>query len=289
MVGAGSLGKPISKTPVFLWLIIPSGVLLACGVHKCPSSCHQLVDHSKMKCAAVLKQHCPNGHSQFWKCHQTAPKTCHKCEQERKQAEKKANKALQDKLNQEEQTRQHLAKLAQIDQEIEQIAQSMRTAQIESQHQAILAQKLKDLETAKERAKQPVTHALPHPQPANNEIKLKAKDVSAHPKSSGPSKTKTESVDVLKQHIQDCVDHNQSSSKTEWQRQKDQENANNPAIDDIMEMIGLEDVKSQVLKIKAKVETSTRQGTDLKKDRFGLVLLGNPGTGWFQCLDQSLV
>lgn len=44
-------------------------------------------------------------------------------------------------------------------------------------------------------------------------------------------------------------------------------------------MIGLEDVKAQVLRIKAKVETSIRQGTDLKKERLGLVLLGNPGTG----------
>jgi hypothetical protein len=46
-----------------------------------------------------------------------------------------------------------------------------------------------------------------------------------------------------------------------------------------MEMIGLEDVKSQVLRIKAKVDTSVRQDTDLKKERLGLVLLGNPGTG----------
>jgi hypothetical protein len=44
-------------------------------------------------------------------------------------------------------------------------------------------------------------------------------------------------------------------------------------------MIGLENVKSQVLRIKAKVDTSIRQGTDLKKERLGLVLLGNPGTG----------
>jgi hypothetical protein len=66
---------------------------------------------------------------------------------------------------------------------------------------------------------------------------------------------------------------------TEWQRQKDQENASNPAIDKIMEMIGLEDVKSQVLRIKSKVDTSIRQGTDLKTERLGLVLLGNPGTG----------
>ncbi len=46
-----------------------------------------------------------------------------------------------------------------------------------------------------------------------------------------------------------------------------------------MDMIGLEKVKEQVLRIKAKVETSIRQGTDLKKECLGLVLLENPGTG----------
>lgn len=48
-----------------------------------------------------------------------------------------------------------------------------------------------------------------------------------------------------------------------------------------MEMIGLERVKSQVLEIKASVDLSVRQGTDLKKQRLGLILLGNPGTGKF--------
>jgi hypothetical protein len=76
-----------------------------------------------------------------------------------------------------------------------------------------------------------------------------------------------------------AIEHNESTSKREWQRQKDLENAHNPAIDKIMEMIGLEDVKAQVLTIKAQVETAIRQGTDLKKQRLGLVFLGNPGTG----------
>jgi hypothetical protein len=46
-----------------------------------------------------------------------------------------------------------------------------------------------------------------------------------------------------------------------------------------MDMIGLEDVKSKVLKIKAKIDTVIRQGTDVKDERFGVTLLGNPGTG----------
>lgn len=94
---------------------------------------------------------------------------------------------------------------------------------------------------------------------------------------------------TLQDHLKTCLIHNVSASKTEWQRQKDLENASNPAIDQIMEMIGLENVKSQVLRIKSKVDTSIRQGTDLKKGRLGLVLLGNPGTGQSLCCSKTLL
>jgi hypothetical protein len=51
------------------------------------------------------------------------------------------------------------------------------------------------------------------------------------------------------------------------------------SIDAIMEMTGLEDVKEQVLNIKDKIDIATRQGTDLRKERFNVAMLGNPGTG----------
>ncbi|KAF2719589.1 hypothetical protein K431DRAFT_321612 [Polychaeton citri CBS 116435] len=50
-------------------------------------------------------------------------------------------------------------------------------------------------------------------------------------------------------------------------------------IDQLMEMIGLEAVKQSVLDVKAKVDTCIRQDAGLKDERFGAVLLGNPGTG----------
>jgi hypothetical protein len=71
----------------------------------------------------------------------------------------------------------------------------------------------------------------------------------------------------------------QSPSKMDWQRQKDMEGASNRAIDAIMDMIGLEEVKKQVLAIKAKVDVTKRQGTSLKDERFNVVMVGNPGTG----------
>ena len=62
------------------------------------------------------------------------------------------------------------------------------------------------------------------------------------------------------------------------------EGANNDGIDSIMEMVGLEDVKKQVLEIKAKVDISIRQGASITSERFNVVLLGNPGTGPFLLL-----
>jgi hypothetical protein len=70
-----------------------------------------------------------------------------------------------------------------------------------------------------------------------------------------------------------------SSPEAEWQRQKDVEGASSAAIDAVMDMIGLEDVKRQMLRIKDKIEVTQRQNTSLKDERFNVVLLGNPGTG----------
>jgi len=46
-----------------------------------------------------------------------------------------------------------------------------------------------------------------------------------------------------------------------------------------MGLVGLEEVKQQVLAINAKVETCKRQGIDLREERFNIVFQGNPGTG----------
>jgi hypothetical protein len=83
----------------------------------------------------------------------------------------------------------------------------------------------------------------------------------------GPATSPAVHQAKLREHIKTAVEHNKSPSKTEWQRQMDQENAHNPAIDKIMEMTGLEDVKAQVLGIKGKFETSIGQDTDLRKER----------------------
>ena len=70
-----------------------------------------------------------------------------------------------------------------------------------------------------------------------------------------------------------------SSAKDDWESQKMFQNAQSQEIDKLMEMVGLESVKAKFLTIKFKVETSIRQSRSLNDERFGSVLLGNPGTG----------
>lgn len=236
-----------------------------------------------MLCKVILTQKCPKGHNQQWKCHESAPLSCEKCELDRKNAAKRAEKALEEKLKRDEKIQRHLKEVAKLDEEMEQVIRSMEDARLDSEQKAILAQKRVDLAAAKERAESSLKPQHNDPPSTHNEKQKNPKSLppeTSSPVSSTPVTTSTPSQhSKLRDHILDAVKHNQSPSKKEWQRQKDQENAHNPAIDKIMEMIGLEEVKAQVLKIKAKVDTSVRQGINLKKERLGLVLLGNPGTG----------
>ncbi|ROW08400.1 hypothetical protein VMCG_03318 [Cytospora schulzeri] len=68
-------------------------------------------------------------------------------------------------------------------------------------------------------------------------------------------------------------------AKQEWEYLKEFEGARDPTMDELMGMIGLEDVKSEFLSIKSKVDTALRQGIALDKERFSCSMLGNPGTG----------
>lgn len=256
--------------------------MLKCGLHKCTSSCHQLSDHSHIPCKVVLTQKCSNGHSQQWQCHAGVPNACPKCERDRKEAAKRALKALEEMQKRDEKIKNHLKEVAKLDEEMEKITRSMEDARLDSEQQAILAQKRMDLAAVKERAQKSQNSHQKDPPGIDSDQQANTNQLPAKKSTPMPSKPVASTPrhhSKLRDHIMTAVKHNQSPSKKEWQRQKDQENAQNPAIDKIMEMIGLEEVKVQVLKIKAKVETSIRQGTDLKKERLGLVLLGNPGTG----------
>lgn len=70
-----------------------------------------------------------------------------------------------------------------------------------------------------------------------------------------------------------------SQAKDEWEDLKKHEGAKSKPLDELMGMIGLEEVKSAFLSIKSRVDTAIRQGINLDQERFSCSMLGNPGTG----------
>jgi hypothetical protein len=73
----------------------------------------------------------------------------------------------------------------------------------------------------------------------------------------------------------DCL----GGANAEWEFMKQCEGVQSKPLGQLMEMIGLEEVKQAFLSIKAKVDTALRQGISMASERFSCSMLGNPGTG----------
>ncbi|KAJ6576427.1 P-loop containing nucleoside triphosphate hydrolase protein [Mycena vulgaris] len=265
----------------------PCGTILNCGVHPCPSKCHQISDHSKMECLHIMQSKCPKGHLQSWKCHKGTPPTCDKCDREAKLAEEKRQKefALQQKRDAAQLA--YAQKLAAIDAEIAERNRELQEARMEDERSLVIQQKEKDLEDAKARSARGIpsgptpsskilSGSLDQPQKTAPPIHVPSSDSTPIVQTSPPSQSAGQGLSHAPPAVLEIP---ASPSRDEWQRQKDFEGADNDAIDAIMEMIGLEEVKSQVLSIKGKIDTAARQNVSIKDERFNITFLGNPGTG----------
>ncbi|KAL9085436.1 MAG: hypothetical protein Q9165_007586 [Trypethelium subeluteriae] len=163
--------------------------------------------------------------------------------------------------------------LAELQDELAHQRRMLRERFNDTEREKVLQQHRKDLENIRKNSarKSPkAAHQVETQDPEMTEKSSTIEDNTASP---------TDSSNKLQAETkEDDVDH-ASSAQAVWQRQKDHEGAQNDALDDLMKMIGLEDVKDQFLTIKDKVDTSVRQGVDMKDERFSASLLGNPGTG----------
>lgn len=257
-----------------------SGTMLNCGVHKCPQRCHQLFDHSKMNCESVLKDKCPKGHVKSWKCYATAPSSCHRCERDAKDLQRKQQKTLEDEERREKAEREHAKQMAQLDEKLDIQRKTQKEAQLAKERTLAIQQKKNDIAAAAQSILRKSDPQLTNPG-------LSTDPVQTAPSLSNSDHEKTAHPSQLKNPIRRVSSRTKKESvaKKLWQRQKEVEGANNDAIDSIMDMIGLEDVKSQVLRIKDKIDVSNRQNTSSRDERFNVIFQGNPGTGLFSHKD----
>ncbi|KAF8462321.1 P-loop containing nucleoside triphosphate hydrolase protein, partial [Kalaharituber pfeilii] len=70
-----------------------------------------------------------------------------------------------------------------------------------------------------------------------------------------------------------------SPAAREWMRLKSVDGAQSDAIDELMQLTGLEKVKDWFLGMWAKVQVCKVQGVALERERFHAIFQGNPGTG----------
>lgn len=244
-----------------------SGRKLNCGIHNCPSRCHQLYDHSKMDCKSVIESRCTKNHIQRTFCHQNLSSTCLTCQREydeqlKEMQEKLLRQEALDKLKIE-----HESKIAHIEKQIRQIREQNLDEHLKKEREDALGQKKADLDAAVRLAECRAAKVA-----AEKEAASKNADVSSDP-AIGPKPETDPEAPVVHEDIPKSV------SETEWERQKQVDGASNDAIDTLMSMTGLEEVKAKFLSIRSKIDTVARQGTDMQSERLGLVLLGNPGTG----------
>ena len=280
----------------------PCGVLLNCKIHNCPQKCHQIWDHSKMRCEKTVTAQCPNGHIIWFQCFTQGPGPCKVCQSADKRAENKRLSEYHRYSQEAERQVHHEDKMAKLDAQIDIEKRRRESLKVEADRARAYEQRQADLTNM--RSTKSLGHTsgahFPVSQPPMHDV---SKENSSHqpqrvekkvPPTVASRSTQSHSNSSGNDHV-DASIHGDSSSKhaqhssqlilpqskpaLDWNYMKKVESVENKYMDELMLMTGLEEVKQHFLTILQKLQTVQRQGLDLKQERLGGVFQGNPGTG----------
>ncbi|CAI7567741.1 unnamed protein product [Penicillium glandicola] len=264
----------------------PCGVKLSCGVHECPSKCHQLADHSKMKCTRIVKWKCPRGHSLSVSCSQTK-RSCRSCILEDQVKERKQKRDLELETERQKKQNEYARQLAEAQEEAAHLRRVRCDEFDDAERERVLEQHRRDIEDLKN----PPRPVSPQRRLSFGETASTSSTVTEASSDSSNPITRSPSVEPTSQQVippqktsiplqkTSMPPQKTSAAKKDWEYRKTFFNAQSQEIDKLIDMIGLESVKTKFLSIKARVDVAIRQNIDLSRDRFGSVLLGNPGSG----------
>ncbi|KAK4548613.1 hypothetical protein LTR36_009523 [Oleoguttula mirabilis] len=275
------------------------GAMLGCGLHTCPRRCHKPVDHLKAECQQFVSDECPQKHKLTWRCSRSRPASCRTCDEEaRIVAERQQRDLLLEEARQEKQ-RAYAQKLSAIQLQIDAERRALKETRETKEQDNVIRQHQKDLESLQTQAarqqasrseqRAPVSQTPGHrggsatapdrPVPAAVTKPTASTASSATPPTGSALDQSPTGTSGEPRELHDGPIKPHSPARAEWESQKELEGASDESLDSLMDMIGLENVKDQLLEIKARVDLSVRQNANLKKERFGAALLGNPGTG----------
>ncbi|PNP38328.1 hypothetical protein TGAMA5MH_09686 [Trichoderma gamsii] len=228
------------------------GALLGCGKHPCERRCHRMSNHSQVPCMKILQKTCERGHKIKHLCGKEN-EGCKPCAKEDEDTRRRVKRDLEMEKKRQQQQDKYRRELQEIDDEIDHHRRHMKYTQEEQNQEKELAQKKAQLQSLKE-TKARLDAA-------------KSADTKPGKSSKKPQDKKPASSDSL------------GPSALEWEDMKRDTGASNGALDELMDLIGLESVKGEFLAKKSEIDLAIRQETPLSDSRFSCSLLGNPGTG----------
>jgi AAA+ superfamily predicted ATPase len=222
-----------------------------------------------------LSDKCPEKHKITWQCSKARPASCSVCDAEARALAKRQKRDAELDLARQQKQEAYANRLAEIQDKIDRSLRERQEQDEDEERENALRQRQKDLQDTRrisERIKkQREARQTAAMSKAPEDAAVTEKPVDANGKATGERKSTTEAEDASSEPL--------SSAQEDWEHQKQFEDASNEQLDELMTMIGLENVKEAFLDIKAKIDLTVRQNTSLAKERFGVSLLGNPGTG----------
>ncbi|KAK1144124.1 hypothetical protein N8T08_005786 [Aspergillus melleus] len=258
---------------------LPCGVKLNCGVHECPYKCHQLSDHSQMECRKIVQWQCSRKHRSSRACSQIQ-EICHRCTAEDKAEEKRKKRDADLEARRERMQNEYMARLNEIQDQIALERQKRKELSDQDERKRVLQQQLHELQRLKnhfERSSTQVTRS--NIQVSERGLKNDSLFAQRPTVTDQCASDAQADVNPSANANESGTNDNPTPAEADWRYQKEFEGAQSNELDKLMGMVGLEDVKQMFLDIKAQVDAAIRQGVDRKGERFGSVLLGNPGTG----------
>lgn len=237
-----------------------------------------------MPCHHLFSAPCPeNTHQLQWKCPRGAPEKCASCEKEKQRQEKQARLDLEAQEQREAAKRLHELDMMELEAQLQFEKEKAADIQAAKDWEKEKRQKVKEIEDARKQVKNVAKQAAVTGSstvstgPGNvNSIPPRSTHSTSNQSQDGGNNIPAHPQNSTSAPLRPSVS---SPARDKWEYQKHIEGIQNNAIDNIMDLTGLEEVKEQILRIKAKIDMMKRQGVALDKERLNLVLLGNPGTG----------
>ncbi|KIK92929.1 hypothetical protein PAXRUDRAFT_546697 [Paxillus rubicundulus Ve08.2h10] len=268
----------------------PCGMLLNCNLHKCPKRCHPsrlgpgLLDvHTTMLCHHPFNEQCPaNIHRLLWKCYEGRPLECKACKKEAQRLEKQAKRDLEAQEQRDAAQRQHELDMSELEARLQSEREALADIQAVKDREDEKRRKMQEIEDAKKKAKGATKRgsgAVPQTPASGSNSDPSAQSTQPTPPNQSQPQNSGSSTTPNPQSAGTPRPSVSSPARDKWEHQKLVDGVQNDAIDKIMDLTGLEEVKEQILRIKAKIDMMKRQGVAVDKERLNLVLLGNPGTG----------